>query len=187
MSAAVTLLAKQRGGPAFRHQVLFYPVTDANFDTESYHQFATGYYLRRDAMQWYWDQYTTDPAQRAEPTASPLCASLEQLAGLPPALVITGEADVVRDGGEALPTSSATLASLSPPTASKPSSTTSSCSTPSRTPTPPGAPSPWPPTHCERCCPTRAEAPACFGSSDRCNKPPHGLRRRPTSECSPCC
>ena len=64
MSAAVTLLAKQRGGPAFRHQVLFYPVTDANFDTESYRQFATGYYLRRDAMQWFWDQYTTDPAER---------------------------------------------------------------------------------------------------------------------------
>jgi acetyl esterase len=101
MSAAVTLLAKQHGGPAFRQQVLFYPVTDANFDTESYHQFAIGYYLRRDGMQWYWDQYTTDPAQRAEPTASPLRASLEELAGLPPALVITGEADVVRDEGEA--------------------------------------------------------------------------------------
>src|SRR6266498_271605 len=101
MSAAVTLLAKQRGGPAFRQQVFFYPVTDANFDTESYHQFATGYYLRRDGMQWYWDQYTTDPAERAEPTASPLRASLEQLAGLPPALVITGEADVLRDEGEA--------------------------------------------------------------------------------------
>jgi acetyl esterase len=101
MSAAVTLLAKQRGGPAFRQQVLFYPVTDATFDTESYHQFATGYYLRRDGMQWYWDQYTTDPAQRAEPTASPLRASLEQLAGLPAALVITAEADVLRDEGEA--------------------------------------------------------------------------------------
>jgi acetyl esterase len=101
MGAAVTLLAKQRGGPAFRQQVLFYPVTDANFDTESYHQFATGYYLRRDGMQWYWDQYTTDPAQRAEPTASPLRASLEQLAALPAALVITGEADVLRDEGEA--------------------------------------------------------------------------------------
>jgi acetyl esterase len=101
MAAAVTLLAKGRGGPRFAHQVLFYPVTDANFDTESYHQFATGYFLRRDAMQWFWDQYTTDPAQRAEITASPLRATAEQLAGLPPALVITGEADVLRDEGEA--------------------------------------------------------------------------------------
>ncbi|HJP75659.1 MAG TPA: alpha/beta hydrolase [Pseudonocardiaceae bacterium] len=101
MAAALTILAKQRGGVTFRHQVLFYPVTDANFDTESYHLFATGYFLRRDAMRWFWDQYTTDPAQRAEITASPLRASTEQLTGLPPALVITGEADVLRDEGEA--------------------------------------------------------------------------------------
>lgn len=101
MTAAVTLLAKESGGPAFAHQVLFYPVTDANFDTESYRQFATGYFLGRDGMKWFWDQYTTDPAQRAEITASPLRATPEQLAGLPPALVITGEADVLRDEGEA--------------------------------------------------------------------------------------
>jgi acetyl esterase len=101
MSAALTLLAKERGDVRFAAQVLFYPVTDANFDTGSYHQFAEGYFLRRDAMQWFWDQYTTDPAQRAEITASPLRASLDQLAGLPPALVITAEADVLRDEGEA--------------------------------------------------------------------------------------
>jgi acetyl esterase len=101
MSAALTLLAKQRHGPELAAQVLFYPVTDASFDTGSYHQFATGYFLRRDAMRWFWDQYTTDPAQRAEITASPLRASTEQLAGLPPALVITAEADVLRDEGEA--------------------------------------------------------------------------------------
>jgi acetyl esterase/lipase len=101
MSAALTLLAKQRKGPKLAAQVLFYPVTDASFDTGSYHQFATGYFLRRDAMQWFWDQYTTDPAQRAEITASPLRASTGQLAGLPPALVITAEADVLRDEGEA--------------------------------------------------------------------------------------
>jgi acetyl esterase len=101
MSAALTLLAKERGDVRFVQQVLFYPVTDASFDTPSYHQFAEGYFLRRDGMQWFWDQYTTDPAQRAEITASPLRASLEQLAGLPPALVITGEADVLRDEGEA--------------------------------------------------------------------------------------
>ncbi len=101
MSAAITLLAKERSGPRLAAQVLFYPVTDASFDTDSYRQFATGYFLRRDAMQWFWDQYTTDEAQRAEITASPLRASLEQLAGLPPALVITAEADVLRDEGEA--------------------------------------------------------------------------------------
>ncbi|TQM26390.1 alpha/beta hydrolase [Nocardia bhagyanarayanae] len=101
MSAALTLLVQQRGGPELAGQVLFYPVTDASFDTASYRQFATGYFLRRDAMEWFWDQYTTDPAQRAEITASPLRATSEQLAGLPPALVITAEADVLRDEGEA--------------------------------------------------------------------------------------
>ncbi|KDN22059.1 alpha/beta hydrolase [Amycolatopsis rifamycinica] len=101
MTAAVTLLAKQRGGPALAAQLLFYPVTDAGFDTPSYEQFAEGYFLSREGMHWFWDQYTTDPAERAEITASPLRASLEQLAGLPPALVIVGEADVLRDEGEA--------------------------------------------------------------------------------------
>jgi len=101
MSAALTLMAKDRGDVPLAAQVLFYPVTDAAFDTGSYHQFATGYFLRRDAMQWFWDQYTTDPAQRAQITASPLRASTSQLAGLPPALVITAEADVLRDEGEA--------------------------------------------------------------------------------------
>lgn len=101
MAAALTLLAKQRGTVRFVQQVLFYPVTDASFDTGSYHQFAEGYFLRRDAMQWFWDQYTADPAQRDEITASPLRATTEQLTGLPPALVITAEADVLRDEGEA--------------------------------------------------------------------------------------
>ncbi|WP_030345843.1 alpha/beta hydrolase [Streptomyces sp. NRRL S-1022] len=101
MTAALTLMAKERGGVPLRQQVLFYPVTDAGFDTPSYHQFATGYFLRRDGMQWFWDQYTTDPAEREQITASPLRATTEQLTGLPPALVVTGEADVLRDEGEA--------------------------------------------------------------------------------------
>jgi acetyl esterase len=71
MSAAITLMAKRRSGPKLAAQVLFYPVTDARFDTESYHQFATGYFLRRDAMQWFWDQDTPDEHQRSEITASP--------------------------------------------------------------------------------------------------------------------
>jgi len=94
-------MAKRRGDVPLVQQVLFYPVTDAAFDTPSYRQFATGYFLRRDAMRWFWDQYTTDPAARAEITASPLRATTEDLAGLPPALVITAEADVLRDEGEA--------------------------------------------------------------------------------------
>ncbi len=101
MTAALTLMAKERGDVPLVQQVLFYPVTDANFDTGSYQQFATGYFLRRDAMQWFWDQYTTDEAERARITASPLRATTEQLQDLPPALVITGEADVLRDEGEA--------------------------------------------------------------------------------------
>ncbi|MET8830793.1 alpha/beta hydrolase [Streptomyces sp. NPDC004610] len=101
MAAALTLMAKERGGLDLVQQVLFYPVTDAAFDTGSYHQFATGYFLRRDGMRWFWDQYTTDEKQRAEITASPLRATLDQLAGLPPALVVTAEADVLRDEGEA--------------------------------------------------------------------------------------
>jgi acetyl esterase len=101
MSAAVTIMAKQRSGPTLAAQLLYYPVTDATFDTDSYEQFATGYWLRRDAMQWFWDQYTTDQAQRAEITCSPLRATSDDLAGLPPALVIVGEADVLRDEGEA--------------------------------------------------------------------------------------
>ena len=101
MTAALTLMAKERSGPSLVAQLLFYPVTDASFDTDSYREFATGYFLRRDAMRWFWDQYTTEEAQRDEITASPLRATTEQLAGLPPALVITAEADVLRDEGEA--------------------------------------------------------------------------------------
>ena len=101
MSIAVSLMTKERRGPRIQLQLLFYPVTDASFDTDSYYQFAEGYFLRRDAMMWFWDQYTADPQQREEITASPLRASIEQLRGLPPTLLINAEADVLRDEGEA--------------------------------------------------------------------------------------
>jgi acetyl esterase len=101
MAAAVTLLSRERGEPDIRLQLLFYPVTDATFDTASYHQFAEGYHLRRDAMMWFWDQYTRHPGERNEITASPLRAGVAQLKRLPPALIITAEADVLRDEGEA--------------------------------------------------------------------------------------
>jgi acetyl esterase len=101
MAAAVTLVASERGGPNFRYQALFYPVTNADFETASYQQFAEGPWLTRRNMQWFWDAYLPDLDRRSEPTASPLLATLEQLSGLPPALVITDEADVLRDEGEA--------------------------------------------------------------------------------------
>lgn len=101
MTAAITLMAKDRKGPAIHKQLLFYPVTDSGNDTESYHQFAEGYFLRRDAMAWFWEQYITKPSDKEEIYASPLRATREQLEGLPPALVITAEADVLRDEGEA--------------------------------------------------------------------------------------
>ncbi|RPE46532.1 acetyl esterase/lipase [Streptomyces sp. Ag109_O5-1] len=101
MSAVLAQMAKDRGGISLAAQILLYPVTDANFDTPSYLQFAEGYYLTRDGMVWFWDQYTGDDSQRKERYAAPLRASLDELRGLPPALVITDEADVLRDEGEA--------------------------------------------------------------------------------------
>lgn len=101
MAAAVTLLAKERGGPKLAFQVLSYPVTDANFETLSYQAFGTGeYWLSREAMKWFWDSYAPE-SERNRPTASPLRATLDQLRGLPPALIITDENDVLRDEGEA--------------------------------------------------------------------------------------
>ncbi len=101
MAAVVSLLAKERKGPAIRLQVLLFPVTDASFDTPSYRQFATDYYLTLEDMRWFWEQYLPDVGMRTQPTAAPLRASLEQLRGVAPALVVTCECDVLRDEGEA--------------------------------------------------------------------------------------
>lgn len=100
MAAVVTLLAKERGGPKINYQVLFYPVTDANFETESYNKFSNNLWLSKEAMKWFWNAYLPDTNERKNYTASPLLASLEQLKGLPPALIITNEYDVLRDEGE---------------------------------------------------------------------------------------
>ncbi|MER5932385.1 alpha/beta hydrolase [Streptomyces sp. NPDC002054] len=101
LAAALALLAKDRQGVEFLHQVLVCPVTDARMDTASYERFAEGYFLGRDAMHSYWHQYAPDSAERDRITASPLRAGRAQLTGLPPALVIVAEADVCRDEGEA--------------------------------------------------------------------------------------
>nr|WP_286947245.1 alpha/beta hydrolase [Pseudomonas sp. UBA6718] len=101
MAAVVALKAKEAGTPKLSFQLLLWPVTDANLETASYNQFAQGHFLTKPLMKWFWDNYTTDPKQRAERFASPLQATTEQLKGLPPALVQTAEFDVLRDEGEA--------------------------------------------------------------------------------------
>ena len=101
MVAVVSLLAKERNGPKIAFQVMLYPVTDANLEDASYNQFADGPWLTKAAMKWFWDAYLPDESKRKDPHVSPLQASLEQLRGLPPALLITDENDVLRDEGEA--------------------------------------------------------------------------------------
>ena len=101
MTAALTILAKQRGDVTFVHQSLYYPVTDAGQDTDSYREFADGPYLTAKAMAWFWDAYLPEKDKRDEITASPLRASVDDLAGLPEAFVIVDENDVLRDEGEA--------------------------------------------------------------------------------------
>jgi acetyl esterase/lipase len=101
MTAALTLMAKDRNGPKIACQVLLIPATDASVDTDSYHEFATGRFLPRAFMKYGWDLYAPDEKTRNSPYVSPLRARTEQLTGLPPALVITAENDPLRDEGEA--------------------------------------------------------------------------------------
>jgi acetyl esterase/lipase len=101
MTAALTLMAKDRNGPKVAYQVLFIPATDASVDTGSYHEFGTGRFLARAFMEYGWDLYAPDAQTRNSPYVSPLRASIEELTGLPPALVITAENDPLRDEGEA--------------------------------------------------------------------------------------
>lgn len=101
MTAALTLMAKDRGGPKISYQVLMIPATDASVDTASYHEYGTGRFLARAFMKYGWDLYAPDAKTRDNPYVSPLRASLQELHGLPPALVITSENDPLRDEGEA--------------------------------------------------------------------------------------
>jgi acetyl esterase len=101
MSAALAIMAKDRGGPIVLGQVLFIPATDANFETASYSEFSTGRFLPRAFMEFGWDIYAPDAKTRQNRYAAPLQATIEQLKGLPPALVITAENDPLRDEGEA--------------------------------------------------------------------------------------
>lgn len=100
MATVVCLMAKKNQGPRIALQLLLWPVTNANFETESYSQYAEGRFLSRNMMKWFWYNYTVDTSQRAEIYASPLRATAEQLKGLPPAFIQTAENDVLRDEGE---------------------------------------------------------------------------------------
>lgn len=101
MVASVALQAKQFNGPKIRYNVMLWPVTDANFDSTSYNQYENGYFLTKNMMKWFWDNYTTSASDRNNILASPLRATAEQLKGFPQTLIQTAELDVLRDEGEA--------------------------------------------------------------------------------------
>lgn len=101
LAAATALMAKGNKGPEIKFQLLFWPVTNANFETESYNQFASSRFLTKNMMTWFWDSYIEQPAQRNDVYAAPLTASTDRLKGLPSTLVQTAENDVLRDEGEA--------------------------------------------------------------------------------------
>lgn len=101
MVASVALQAKQFNGPKIRYNVMLWPVTDANFNSASYNQYENGYFLTKNMMKWFWDNYTTSASDRNNILASPLHATTEQLKGFPQTLIQTAELDVLRDEGEA--------------------------------------------------------------------------------------
>ena len=101
MATIMAIMSKYRKGLKIHKQLLYYPVTNANFSTRSYYEFAVNYYLYRAGMMWFWDQYTTSKKDRNQITASPLRATIEELEGLPEAMILNGQADVLRDEGEA--------------------------------------------------------------------------------------
>lgn len=101
MSTVTTLMAKEKGDPHIKLQILFWPIVDADFETNSYHQFGDKRFLTVPTMKWMYDMYIADPEKRKDIYASPLRATVEQLKGLPPALVVVAESDVLHDEGTA--------------------------------------------------------------------------------------
>jgi acetyl esterase/lipase len=99
-TAVVAQLAKERKGPSIRYQVMMYPVTDSSMSQPSYEEFVDGPWLTKAAMAWFWDAFAPNKKNRKTTMASPLSATLDQLKGLPPALVIVDENDILRDEGE---------------------------------------------------------------------------------------
>lgn len=101
MAIAMAIMSKFENGPKINKLLLYYPVTDDNFNTDSYNEFANGYYLYKEGMEWFWQQYAPDKEKRNNILATPLKASLEQLSNLPNTMILNGEVDVLRDEGEA--------------------------------------------------------------------------------------
>jgi acetyl esterase/lipase len=101
MTAVMTLMAKELGGPEIKYQIMMWPIVDANFETESYKQFGEKRFLSSSLMKWMYDMYIPEPEKRKDVHASPLQATVEQLKGLPPALIQVAESDILRDEGEA--------------------------------------------------------------------------------------
>jgi acetyl esterase len=101
MTAVTALQAKAKGEPHIKLQIMMWPIVDASFETESYHQFGEKRFLTTPLMKWMYDMYIADPEKRQDIYASPLQATVEQLQGLPPALIQVAESDILRDGGEA--------------------------------------------------------------------------------------
>src|SRR5689334_9780103 len=103
MATVLCIMAKQRGDVNFVQQSMYYPMTDAltNEESESYRLFKDGPYGTAATMEWFWSSYLPEQDLRPESTVSPLRATLEELTGLPPALLIVDENDVLRDQGEA--------------------------------------------------------------------------------------
>jgi acetyl esterase len=101
MTAVTTLMAKEKGGPQIKLQIMMWPIVDADFETNSYHQFGDKRFLTVPTMKWMYDMYIADPEKRKDIHASPLRATVEQLKGLPPALVVVAESDILHDEGTA--------------------------------------------------------------------------------------
>jgi acetyl esterase len=101
MTAVTTLMAKAKGGPHIKLQIMMWPIVDADFETNSYHQFGDKRFLTVPTMKWMYDMYIADPEKRQDIYASPLRSTVEQLKGLPPALVVVAESDVLHDEGTA--------------------------------------------------------------------------------------
>ncbi|MFB6117149.1 alpha/beta hydrolase [Halosegnis sp.] len=101
LTAAVTLMARDRDGPAFEHQLLIYPAVDSLelHHHDSYDENGEGYFLEYAGMKWFYERYIADAADNRNEYAFPLLA--RDLSGLPPATVLTAGFDPLRDEGMA--------------------------------------------------------------------------------------